>query len=404
MGKKNSSKTNSHENLFIQLSNLYAQVSSWEEVIEQLLKLTLSHLEADCGWFALFNDKKDGFSVENLYGIPPEIIEDLSSVLSLGSMKGGSIFINNIDKIFSGEKKGFPSALICYPFVSNDRFLGSIFLCRKNSKNFSDSDRAKLESLCFYSEKIIENALMFKEIQQSRKSMGELIEKIHLLEKIQHHLSKFVPNSVMKLIEDQPDNPQFAKHKQHVTVLFLDIEGYTNINLKLDPDKVNFLIETYFSSFLDDIYSNQGDINETAGDGLMIIYLDKSPKINAKRAIDTAIAIQEKVFFIEKNLKKPRIPFNINIGIHSGEALVGSVKFSGSSGDRWTFTASGITTTISSRITSYATKGKILISDDTAKLIHPQYNPKKIGWKSLKNLNSPILLYELNTDNKITAD
>jgi len=213
-------------------------------------------------------------------------------------------------------------------------------------------------------------------------------------------LSKFVPNSVMKLIEDHPDNPQFAKNKQHVTVLFLDIEGYTNINLKLEPDKVNFLIETYFSSFLDDIYSNQGDINETAGDGLMIIFLDESPKINAQRALNTAIAIQEKVFLIEKNMREPNIPININIGIHSGEALVGSVKFSGSSGDRWTFTASGITTTISSRITSYAKKGKILISDETAKLVYPQYMPKKIGWKSLKNLNNPILLYELNAGKK----
>ena len=72
--------------------------------------------------------------------------------------------------------------------------------------------------------------------------------------------------------------PALDKREQDVTVLFLDIAGYTSMSEALDHEKVNFVVEHYFSSFLDDIYANQGDINETAGDGLMIIFQHDDPR------------------------------------------------------------------------------------------------------------------------------
>lgn len=382
-------------NLFVSLSRLFSQITHWEDLIAGVLQLSISHLHAQCGWFSLYDSHTDEFIIEHLSGISPEIIDDLSVILTTGSMKGGPIIINDLLSHFSEEREGFPSALICYPFHTDNLFLGSLFLCKKKPGSFSEQDQKELEALSFYCEKLVENAILFKNLQQTRDAMDELIEKIHMLEKIKTHLSKFVPTSVTRLIEESPENPRLEKITRDVSVLFLDIVGYTNINQLLDPKDVNFLVETYFSSFLDDIYRNHGDINETAGDGLMILFLENELSTSARHAVDTALAIKKKIYLIGQRFTSHSFSIKVNIGIHSGPALVGSVRFSGKSGDRWTFTASGMTTNISARITDYAQDGIILISQDTAELLNNRYPLKKVGWRKMKNIDKPILIYEI---------
>ena len=106
-----------------------------------------------------------------------------------------------------------------------------------------------------------------------------------------------------KIVERNPDAPEFAKQETDVSVLFLDVAGYTRMSQILDKVKVNFVIEKYFSSYLDDIYRFNGDINETAGDGLMIIFQDSDPGTNALQALRTASRIQTRTRDINKELE-----------------------------------------------------------------------------------------------------
>ena len=52
----------------------------------------------------------------------------------------------------------------------------------------------------------------------------------------------------------------------------------------------NRLVERYFGAFLDEIVRNGGDVNETAGDGLMVIFQDPDPRRHAHAAVTTALA------------------------------------------------------------------------------------------------------------------
>lgn len=102
-------------------------------------------------------------------------------------------------------------------------------------------------------------------LQERTRELEATLEKLTLLEKIKTHLAKFVPESVKRIIESTPDAPALDRQERDVSVLFLDIAGYTRLSESLDLEGVNYLVERYFSSFLDDIYANNGDINETAG-------------------------------------------------------------------------------------------------------------------------------------------
>ncbi|MBI4241914.1 MAG: HAMP domain-containing protein, partial [Candidatus Rokubacteria bacterium] len=107
------------------------------------------------------------------------------------------------------------------------------------------------------------------ELADTLRSLQESMQKVELLEQVKGELVKFVPESVTRLLETNPDARELEKREADVSVLFLDVEGYTRLSEQLPPQRLNRLIQDYFSRFLEIIRANHGEVNETAGDGLM---------------------------------------------------------------------------------------------------------------------------------------
>ncbi len=236
---------------------------------------------------------------------------------------------------------------------------------------------------------------MIEDLNQKKQELEETLRKVELLENVKTHLGKFVPESVKRIIEARPDAPDLEKTSQDVSVLFLDIAGYTSLSETVPPDKMNYLIETYFSGFLDHIHQNKGDINETAGDGLMIIFQEADRKLHARNAVKTALAIQEATAEINTNLEGRFETVVVNIGINSGTASVGSTRFEGITGTRWTYTASGPVTNVAARIGSLAKHGEILIGEATARLIEDSFPLESVGKRELKNVSMPLEIFQV---------
>jgi class 3 adenylate cyclase len=209
------------------------------------------------------------------------------------------------------------------------------------------------------------------------------------------HLGKFVPATVRQIVEHDPTAPALDKHDQDVTVLFLDMAGYTSLSERLDKDRMNDLVERYFSSFLDDIYANRGDINETAGDGLMIIFQDDDPYAHARAAVRTAQAIRAQTQRINTELVGVYAPVAVNIGINSGLAAVGATRFQSATGTRWTFTASGPVTNLAARLAARATQGAIYVGPETVRRLGTDLHLRALGLQALKNVHTPVMVYEV---------
>ena len=236
---------------------------------------------------------------------------------------------------------------------------------------------------------------MIEELREKNIELEKTLRKVEILENIKTHLGRFVPQSVKRIIESTPEEPNLQKQNLDVSVLFLDLAGYTHLSETLEAERMNFFIEMYFSSFLDDIRQNKGDINETSGDGLMVIFQDKKKSYHAINAVKTAIAIQEKVRSINRDLNGHFQCFVVNIGINSGNAFVGSTRFEGITGTRLTFTASGPMTNIAARIGQLATNGEILIGEETAKRTQGKFPLKDLGARRLKNVKEPVRIFQV---------
>jgi class 3 adenylate cyclase len=216
------------------------------------------------------------------------------------------------------------------------------------------------------------------------------------LNKIKSILGHFVPQTAKSVIEKDPEGEGLLdKYIQEATVLFLDIENFSLLFQKYSVERINRAIEFFFSAFLDIIRRNGGDVNETAGDGMMVIFLDSDRVVHPRNAIQTALQIQEQCLEMSQNENPALFPIRVNIGVHSGEVYLGSTKMRGSEGERWTYTASGPVTVLAARLADYASEGQILIGEETAGRVKELFSLTSIGKVPLKNIKDSGEIYQI---------
>ena len=284
---------------------------------------------------------------------------------------------------------GLGSKLIGEPFNDNDielldTLVNNLVVALKNAKSF-EQIRKLNKSLQ------LKNVELEKALDEVRAAM----RKVEILESVKASLSKFVPNTVCRLIEISPDGEMPKSKARDVSVLFLDIENYTKICERLGDAEINDVIEKHFSVFMDAIYANNGDVNETAGDGLMVLFLDEDKVQNALGAVRTALQIREDTIKIGQECSSLYRPLEINMGINSGIALVGAAKFDSYTDSRWTYTARGSITNVAARIGAQAKGGRIFLSNTTADRIKIHYKLTALGKFNLKNVTEEIEIFEI---------
>jgi len=234
------------------------------------------------------------------------------------------------------------------------------------------------------------------ELAATLQSLKESMQKVELLEQVKGELSKFVPESVKRLLEQHPDARELEKREADVSVVFLDVEGYTRLSEQLPPQRLNKMIQDYFSAFLEIIRANHGDVNETAGDGLMVIFQSEGSRTrHALNASGAAFQLLAKVAELNQAFTGIYPLVAIHVGINSGPALVGATKLDAAGGGRWTFTATGPTTNLAARVAGLTRGGEVKVGPETAERIKGHYVLEDTGEHQLKNVAQPVRVFRL---------
>jgi class 3 adenylate cyclase len=276
-----------------------------------------------------------------------------------------------------------PEAAI--PVFVDDRVLAVISVVARPGTRFSRKDFYLIKDLS----EVAGNAIM-----AAKRHWVVTQEKIEITQKLAH-LSPFVPESVRRIVDKNPEMLSREKEKREVTVLFLDLEGYTRISAQRPETEVNELVEKMFSSFVDPIHRSGGDINETAGDGLMIIFKNDDARTNAVNAVKAAFDIHARNLELNREFGGDVEETNVNMGLNSGVALLGMSTFKGSLDTRMTYTASGPVTNLAARLADYAEGGDILIGETTKEMIEGLWPVHDRGWARLKGIDAPLRIYSL---------
>lgn len=305
----------------------------------------------------------------------------------------------------------FPDTVeLAIPFKIHPNTLGILGLGQKLvGDSYTENDTELLVTLMNNLVIALKNAQSFEEIRNLNRDLQKKnnqletaltdlkasMRKVEILEGVKENLSKFVPVTVSRMIEKSPTAAIPKRKRKDLSVLFLDIEGYTKLCSKLGSKETSEIIERHFSVFMDAIYAHNGDVNETAGDGLMVLFLNDDKQTNALEAVQTALTVREETVRICSDFSVLYRPLDINMGINSGEALVGAAKFDTYSGSRWTYTATGNLTNVAARIGSLAKKGEILLSKSTSDRIKGNVPFKYKGSFSLKNISDEVEVFKV---------
>ena len=151
-----------------------------------------------------------------------------------------------------------------------------------------------------------------------------------------------------------------------VTVLFLDLCGFTALSERMSPEQITLVVNQCFQHLTQTATRFGGFVDKYIGDAMMVLFgAPEAHADDAERSVRAAIAMQERLARFSKRLKqRSGIALQMRVGINTGEVLAGSVG----SGQFSAFTVMGDTVNLASRLQEHARVGHILVSETTSRL------------------------------------
>jgi len=182
--------------------------------------------------------------------------------------------------------------------------------------------------------------------------------------------------------------------EKEITVLFVDIRGFTAFSEVNPPEKVVSMVNRYLALTSRAIQEHGGTIDKYMGDATMAIF--NAPNVvpdHALRAVRAAWAMKEgSAGLMDEILEEYGVELQFGIGINTGNAVVGNMG----SDFRMEYTAIGDTVNTAARLEANAEKGKIIISDATYQFVKEHVEVTDMGVLSMKNKQVGIQIYSVD--------
>jgi class 3 adenylate cyclase len=202
---------------------------------------------------------------------------------------------------------------------------------------------------------------------------------------------RFVHVSVVDQLLQDPRQVKLGGKLQDVTVMFVDLEGFTAMSEYTDPEELLSVLNSYHDLIVSVVLEQNGTIDKFLGDGVMVLF--NTPLAQEKHsllAVQTAVMIRNAVKNFHASLAaKHRM--GINIGIHSGLAVVGNVG----TNQIMDYTAVGDTVNIAARLQGLCQNSQILISRATYDSVQHYIVARPIGDIHVKNRFEAVMTYEV---------
>lgn len=209
------------------------------------------------------------------------------------------------------------------------------------------------------------------------------------LDRIQRYLPKGLTEKILS------HRDKIEGELKHVTVMFCDMEGYTQFTEKLGPEKAYGIMDKIYELLVQKVHDYEGTVNELTGDGIMALFgapiaLEDAPQ----RAIRSAMAIHRDIarFSDWVRTENEDIPaFKMRVGINSGPVVVGTLG----NNLRVEFKAVGDTVNLASRMEGLAEPGATYVTKNTFKLTEGIFRFEALGEKQVKGKKEPVRVYRV---------
>ena len=187
-----------------------------------------------------------------------------------------------------------------------------------------------------------------------------------------------------------PASESHAPHpgeRRHLTVLFCDLVGSTEIAGRLDPEEWHEVVAGYHRAATEAITHYGGYVAKYLGDGVMAHFgWPEAHENDAERAARAGLAILDEVARFNQGSTYPKV--SVRIGIDSGSVVVSA----GAGNETDVF---GEAPNIAARVQNAAAPDTLLLTASTHRLVSGLFVVEELGAQELKGIAKPVLLYRV---------
>ena len=258
---------------------------------------------------------------------------------------------------------------LALPLLVKDRLVGVLVVESPKLNAFDELDELLLQIVGNQTATAIDNARTY-----------QMVEKLSRLKRF------FSPQLAEAIVTGGADDP-LKTHRREVTVVFLDLRGFTAFAETAEPEEVMGVLREYHAEMGKLILEHEGTLERFTGDGMMIFFNDPAPVPDpAERAVRMAVAMRDRVAELVGRWRKRGYDLALGVGIAQGYATIGAIGFEG----RWDYGAIGTVTNLAARLCGEAKQGQILVSSRVAGAVEDLIEAEEIGALTLKGLARPV--------------
>jgi class 3 adenylate cyclase/CheY-like chemotaxis protein len=212
-------------------------------------------------------------------------------------------------------------------------------------------------------------------------------DQVGQLERLSRLKRFFSPQLAEAIVSGGADDP-LRTHRRDVTVVFLDLRGYTAFAETAEPEEVMGVLREYHKEMGTLILEHEGTLERFAGDGMMVFFNDPVVVPNPEeRAVRMALAIRDRVAdHLAGDWRKRGYELDIGLGLAKGFATIGAIGFEG----RWDYGAIGTVTNLAFRLCSEARPGQVLATKRVAAAVEGLVDSEAVGDLTLKGFARPV--------------
>lgn len=198
--------------------------------------------------------------------------------------------------------------------------------------------------------------------------------------------ANFCANCGARLVEAKPARQ--SAEQRHLTVLFCDLVGSTQLTEQLGAEAYHELLTAYQQMVAQAVDQFQGHVAQYLGDGVLVYFgFPTAHEDDPRRALLTATAIIRGAEDLNRSAGLPTV--SVRIGVHAGMVVAGKVGGGTSKYDL----ALGLAPNVAARLQAIAEPGTIVVSDVFRRLVEGFFTYDDIGRQPIKGVSEPMQLY-----------
>jgi class 3 adenylate cyclase/tetratricopeptide (TPR) repeat protein len=190
-----------------------------------------------------------------------------------------------------------------------------------------------------------------------------------------------------------PSSAPSKAERRHLTVLFCDLVGSTELAHRQDPEDLRELVTVYQQACRSAIERYEGYVARFIGDGVLAYFgYPQAHEEDAERAVRAGLGIIEGLTALNTRLTDCGVKLSVRIGIATGSVVVGDVVGEGASQEN---TALGEAPNVASRLQGLAQPDTVVIAPETRRLAHDYFEYRDLGEQLLKGLSAPVRAWQV---------